>query len=263
MVKALSWISFASLLLVVPAAHAASRESKERAAKRACLNGDYAKGVQLLTDLFIDTNDATYLFNQGRCYEQSNRYEAAIGRFREYLRKIGRETDADKADAVSAEKHIADCEKLLGHKVAEPDAPQPQPPPAEPSPPPPAPPPQPQIPVVVTAPPPPASAGPDGGGLRVAGIATGVVGVAALAAGVVLNLKANSMVNDVQNRYDGGTLSSSKDYKTMSVVGYGAGAACLAGGVLLYYLGVRAGSQVTVAPAVAEGTAGALLTGGF
>jgi tetratricopeptide (TPR) repeat protein len=262
MLKVLSWISFVSLILTAPAAHAATRESKERQAKRACLNGDYAKGVQLLTDLFIDSNDPTYLFNQGRCYEQNNRYEEAIGRFREFLRKIGRDTDADKADAVSAEKHITDCEKLLGHKVAEPGPPAPAPQPAEPQPVQPTTPP-PQTPVIETVASAPSAASPAGGGLRVAGIVIGAVGVAALAAGLVLNLKTNSMVDDVQNRYDGGTLSSSKDYKTMSLIGYGAGGACLAGGILLYYLGTRAGSQVTAAPAVAQGTAGIVLSGGF
>jgi len=257
------WISFLSLVITAPAASAASREAKERAAKRACLNGDPAKGVQLLTDLYIDTNDPNYLFNQGRCYEQNNRYEDAIGRFREYLRKVGGTSDADKADVKSAEKHIADCEKLLGRKVAEPAKTSP-----EPTPPPPLPPPLPEPqpaphPTVVVPQPQPAAASPAGGGLRVAGIVTASVGAAAVIAGVVLNLKANSMVSDAQDLYDRDTYSSSKDYKTMSLVGYGAGAACLVGGALLYYLGVRAGSQVAVSPVVGQGTAGALLGGTF
>jgi hypothetical protein len=32
----------------------------------ACLSGDYTKGVAILSELFVDTKDPTYLFNQGR-----------------------------------------------------------------------------------------------------------------------------------------------------------------------------------------------------
>ena len=43
------------LLLAAPPAIAASRQAQERAARKACLNGDYAKGVDILSDLFVDT----------------------------------------------------------------------------------------------------------------------------------------------------------------------------------------------------------------
>ena len=88
----------------------AAREVKERAAKKACLNGEPAKGVELLTDLYVDSNDPTYIFNQGRCFEQNDRCEDAIVRFREHLRKTIGGSERDRADA---EKHIADCEILL------------------------------------------------------------------------------------------------------------------------------------------------------
>lgn len=99
-----------SFFVLLPSARAANKDAEARAAKRACLTGDPAKGVELLTDLFIESNDPTYIFNQGRCYEQNNRYKDAIGRFREYLRKA---KDASEADRADAEKHIADCRALL------------------------------------------------------------------------------------------------------------------------------------------------------
>jgi hypothetical protein len=99
-----------AVMLVVPSTHAAGLDSKERAAKKACLNGDSAKGVSILTDLYVDTNDATYIFNQGRCLEQNSRYKDAIARFREYLRKAGDQTEAERA---AVQKHIDDCEALL------------------------------------------------------------------------------------------------------------------------------------------------------
>jgi hypothetical protein len=81
--------------------------SKERLAKKACLSGDYAKGVGLLTDLFLETNDTNYLYNEGRCFERNARYVEAAERFKEYLRK---ELELGRADKADAEKHIADCE---------------------------------------------------------------------------------------------------------------------------------------------------------
>jgi hypothetical protein len=105
-----SWIVCALLsanLLVGPSALAAKPPSKERQAKKACLSGDYAKGVGILADLFLETNDSTFLYNQGRCYEQNVRYVEAAERFKEYLRKAPNLGSADKAEV---DKHIADCE---------------------------------------------------------------------------------------------------------------------------------------------------------
>jgi hypothetical protein len=93
--------------VVGPSAFAAKPPSKERQAKKACLSGDYAKGVGLLADLFLETNDPTFLYNQGRCYEQNVRYVEAAERFKEYLRKAHNLGSEDKAEV---DKHIADCE---------------------------------------------------------------------------------------------------------------------------------------------------------
>src|SRR5664279_288568 len=90
---------------------AQGREPQERAARKACLNGDYTKGVAILSELFVDTKDPTYLFNQGRCFEQNHRYEDALSRFEEYLRAAQGTLDA--ADQAAAEKHIADCKDRL------------------------------------------------------------------------------------------------------------------------------------------------------
>jgi len=57
-------------LIATQGAQAGGKESKERAAKTACQSGDAAKGVALLAELYVDTNDITFLFNQGRCFEQ-------------------------------------------------------------------------------------------------------------------------------------------------------------------------------------------------
>jgi hypothetical protein len=117
-------------LLSSPTRAQTSREAQERAAKKACLVGDTAKGVEILADLFVDTNEPTYIYNQGRCFEQNRMYQDAIGRFREYLVKAKRATPDEKADT---EKHIADCQTYLAEaeaaKAASPPTPGPPPPP--------------------------------------------------------------------------------------------------------------------------------------
>jgi hypothetical protein len=234
-------------------------------AKKACLAGNPAKGVEILADLYVDTNDITYIFNQGRCFEQNRRYEDAIGRFREYLVK-GENLSAE--ERALTQKRIDACESYL------PKSESPSPLVSEPAPvasivqphrdP---------IPVTTareTAAQQPRQADEKAGsGMRIAGITVASVGVAALITGVVLNLKVNSMSSDLAkpDNFNRDTDSSRKNYKTLGWVSYGMGAACLAGGSLLYYLGWNVGrtstSTVALVPYVAPGMAGALLGGSF
>ena len=216
----------------------------------------------------METNDITYIFNQGRCYAQNRLYEDAIGRFREYLTK-GEDHLSDDERAV-AKKHITTCESYL--PKPEPRSPLVQEP-------------IPATPIVQTPPPSDATREPSavvvateaqqpdknaGSGLRITGIVLGSLGVVALGAGVALNLKVNNMSADLEkpNNFNRDTESSRKNYKTMGWIGYGVGAAFLAGGSLLYFLGRHAGHSsaqpsVALVPTFAPGTAGALLTGAF
>jgi len=91
-------------------AMAASHQSQERTARKACLSGDYDKGVRILSSLFVDTGDTTYIFNQARCFEQNRRYQDAIGRFQEFLR-VSKDLTAE--ERAMTDKHIADCQDLL------------------------------------------------------------------------------------------------------------------------------------------------------
>lgn len=259
-----------SVLLLAKPASAANRQAQERAARKACLTGDPAKGVAILADLFLDTRDATYIFNQGRCLEQNRKYEDAIARFEEYL--VATDAALSREDREAAKKHIATCRETLAQERGSSSAttvPQPSPPP--PLPPAPTPPPEPSQPIVVQPQPepqPPATHG--RAGLRTAGIVTASVGVAAVVAAVVLNVKANSMVNDMEataNGYSSAKANDRKTYETFSWVGYGVGAACVATGAVLFGIGLKSGgsssTSVALLPAVGPGQAGALLTGGF
>jgi hypothetical protein len=106
-----------------------------------------------------------------------------------------------------------------------------------------------------------------GAGLRGAGIAALALGVAGIATGIALNVKANSIASELET--DRPYLRSREDtrgsYETWGWVGYGVGGACLAGGALLYYLGYSRGrsSQVALVPSAQGGAFGATLQGAF
>lgn len=245
-------------------AFAASKQAKERAAKKACLGGDPAKGVEILADLYVSTDQITYIFNQGRCFEQNNRYEEAIGRFREYLLKGTGQLSAEENAA--AQKHIDTCESYLAQNNARapvapaPVAPAPVAPMAtqtEPS----------AAPTVIQQRLP--SDGRAGSGLRIAGISVASVGLAASVSAVLLNIKAYHMAKDLEkpDNFNRDTDNTRKQYKTLAWIGYGVGGACLVGGTVLYVLGWRAGrdsnSAVALVPSFGPNLAGASLQGAF
>jgi hypothetical protein len=266
-------LALSAMLVAAAPAVAASRDTQERTARKACLKGDYAKGVDILADLFVETKDPTYIFNQGRCFEQNRRYEDAIGRFEEYLRVPT--TTISSEDRALAEKHISDCkDKLPRERVESGTQPPPQPilPPAganvslpeasqiKPSS---------ESDTSVTARPAPQPAE-RRWGLLATGIVTGAVGVGAVVTGLVLNLKANQMATDMETKpgnYSTGAENDQKTYKTLSMVGYGVGAACVVAGAVLIGFGARTrtipSTDVALAPAIGVNQVGAMLTGAF
>jgi hypothetical protein len=256
------------VLLQVKPAFATGRQPRERAARKACLTGDPAKGVSILADLFLDTKDPTYIFNQGRCFEQNRKYEDAIARFEEYL--VTANAVLSQEDRAAAEKHIATCREALARERSSSSATtllQPSTPLSSE----PAPTPEPSRSIVVQpAPEPPSLSTHGNAGLRTAGIVSASVGLAAVIAAVVLNVKANSMVNEIEttsNGYSPAKVDERKTYETLSWVGYGLGAACVATGAVLFGIGLKSGGRsstsVALLPALGAGQAGALLTGGF
>ena len=105
-------------LLALPNARGAagdSLETKERAARKACLLGDVKAGTEILADLYLDTKDATHIYNQGRCFEQNGQNEQAVLRFREYLRKA---QNLSPADSAAVQKKIDDLQAASDHRGA-------------------------------------------------------------------------------------------------------------------------------------------------
>lgn len=127
----------AALLLVWPARAADRVEAKERKARLECAAGNYTEGVRLLAELWVSTGDPTYIYNQGRCYEQCGQNELAVSRFREYLRKAKR---LSSADVGAINRHIDELEGQAAVRAAPPPTvvnlvqPAPAPPVASPAP---------------------------------------------------------------------------------------------------------------------------------
>jgi tetratricopeptide (TPR) repeat protein len=247
------------ILLAVPASgeKGNSKDSQEKAAKKACALGDFQKGADILIDLFVETNDPTYVYNQGRCYQQNNRWEQAISRFREYLRKARDLSDDERAET---ERQIDDCESSLNK------APRIEPPT------PPVPPvphsdsrsalPEPVKQEKATA----LSDDRLSKSLRTAGIICSVVGLVGFGTGVGLALKTQSISSDEQEH--GPTLAKEDQRRTFESwgwVGYGAGAAAIAAGAVLYTIGwARAPSdRVALRPILAPGSASVMLKESF
>jgi hypothetical protein len=246
------------------------RETQEKMAKKACITGDFRKGVDILGDLYVETNDLTYVYNQGRCFEQNHMWQEALDRFREFERK----SPAGASDgAEELGRHIAECQSHLdAEKAAKvvPIAPVETPPTAVPAA-------TPQLHDSTPAPLPASTSLPadslvapavsnDGHGtLRTAGFVVGAVGVAALATGVVFNLKSNSLTNDMYppGRYDADKDSTRKSYETLSWVGYGLGAAGIVAGTTMVVLGwnTKATSTALLVPQPIPGGAAVTLKG--
>ena len=256
------------VLLAARIGRAESVDAKERRARTACLGGDYAKGVQVLSELFVATLDATFIYDQGRCFQQNRRYEDAIARFQEYLRVERKFAKSAKAEA---QKHIDECKDLLAsERLHSPEVAPAAPPPVAPAtaaPDPVSPTAVVNLPPVPPSQPNPPASGNAGSGLRVAGIAISSAGGAALLGGIIFNIKANSLATEIEKAdgYSPGKVNDRKTYETLGWIGYGAGADFVATGALLYILGSRAASEPSVAlvPVCAPEYAGAAVKGWF
>jgi hypothetical protein len=232
-------------------------DEREKVAKKACITGDVDKGIDILADLYVESGEINFVFNQGRCFQQNHRWQEAIDRFSEFLRKARNLSAEAKAET---DRYIADCQSHLSTPTSD-DATPPSTATsaAAPSP----------TPVGILAATSSANAHP-GSGLRRAGIAVGALGLAAIVTGVVLDIKANSIVNDVySNGYDAEKLSSRDSYETWGWITYGIGAASIITGTTLYLLGASAGRaestdrRLSVVPVVGRGGAMLVLQGGI
>jgi len=96
--------------------------------------------------------------------------------------------------------------------------------------------------------------------MRIAGIALGGAGAAAVATAIIFYARANSLSDQVStsDTPSASDYQSGKTAETMQWVFYGVGAASLAAGSILYYVGWKASAErsVSIAPVFGHGVAG-------
>jgi len=222
-------------------------DPRPNAALAACASGDVAKGISILGALYAETRNPSYVFNQARCYQKNGQLEPARSSFAEYLR-IG--TSEPPEDIKRAEGFVKEIDEAIARQQA--NAPKP---------------------VLVT----PVSSVEEGRSrtLRVSSIVLAGLGVAAIAAGVYLSLKVQSIEDDINREFAGedyvtdvgrlqNQLSDGKSYETWQWVGYGVGVAALAGAATTFILSTRASGSpehaaLGVAPALSPDGVGGVL----
>ena len=101
------WLASGITMLLAAGVLAQEEDPREAEAQKECLAGNARRGIELLAQLYVETSNPNFIYNQGRCYEQNGKMDEAILSFREYLRKLGTPTAEEKADV---ERHIAECD---------------------------------------------------------------------------------------------------------------------------------------------------------
>jgi len=185
----------------------------------ACASGNVDRGIAILGELYAETRNPSYVFNQGRCYQKNGQLEPARHRFAEYLR-IG--TNEPPEDIQRAQGFIKEIDDTLARQRASQPAP------------------------VIVAP---AGPSPEGHAntLRTTSIVLAAVGAVAVGVGVYMSLQVkatNDRINqefaDKQWVTDGvwlqQQLSDGARYETLQWVGYGVGIAAFAGAVTTFLL---------------------------
>jgi tetratricopeptide (TPR) repeat protein len=236
--------------------------------------GEYDRALVEFKEAYVAKPDPAFLFNIGQCYRKLGQEEQALDFFRRFLKRAApddpnrAQVEARLRDTETDAVFKGDLQRAEEREEAE------TPPPAEPTvaatpapvvvelPTPPAPPLPRRTPVFVkrAAPVIPATeASHPGRSLRIAGIVTGAVGVASIGTAIYFYSRARAY-SDIVSNYRNHTVAAEqagRDCETAQWVLYPVGAAALATGAVLYWLGWD------VKPVVAPGLAGIAAGGTF
>jgi tetratricopeptide (TPR) repeat protein len=210
------------------------------------------------------------LYNIGAAYRKKAETTGSIDDKKqavEYYRKYLEADPGGKATADANGYIVALTEEIAAASPAAPAEPEPVSPRVEPRPVTPPPPP----PLTAPPPPPPEPAAPPAesrtSALRIAGIATAGVGVALVATGVYFGLKSKSISDEIDglhDHWDQGLYDSGQSAQRNAYIFVGVGAAALAGGAVMYFLGHRDDSPaVSVRPSVTPLGGAVVLSGRF
>jgi hypothetical protein len=116
----------------LPAPPSTDEAARLAEAERACLEGNFPRGIEILVALYLTSRHPAYLHNQARCYEQNGQYRQAAGRYREFLHKVGALPSSEDGGGLTPDKVAAiEARAARLEQLATDAAPaRPEPPPA-------------------------------------------------------------------------------------------------------------------------------------
>jgi hypothetical protein len=120
-----TWVAIGSILALFGPSRAWAQdqtEAREAEARKECAAGRYRRGVEILAELFVQTTEPIYVYNQGRCYEENGQLEQAITRFREYQNKL-RASPGSAGEIAEVEARIKGLEERAKPRTTQPTPP--------------------------------------------------------------------------------------------------------------------------------------------
>jgi tetratricopeptide (TPR) repeat protein len=215
--------------------------------------GDYDGAIREWTEAYKLKNDPVFLYNIAQAYREKKDFEKAISFYSNYLKE-----SPNAANRATVEERIQEMKDSLDKQRATAEKPPSGPVgPGE------------RLPIVPARQEGEAGARSPGRTLKIAGIAAGAGGAALLVTGIIFGISAKSDQQDVQNAVDSGAVwtpelqnqaNSGQTKATVANVTIGLGIAAIAGGGVLYYLGIRKDRAVEVEPTASRHGFGATLT---
>lgn len=250
--------------------------------------GRWDEAAEEFEKAYSTRNDPTFIYNMAQSYRRKGDTKRALDLYKNYLIKAPKSPQrAEVEERISALQ-----DQLNGESASKASAPGtvaplpssvPSAPPVQPMSAPVesasgAPAPQPTLPAAPSASAASAPAAPSvlaqsqvattdtgdrGHGMRVAGMACGAAGVAAVVAGLVFSLEARSYSNKVETSavFNPSDDSQGKSFATLQWVGYGVGVGLAVTGALLYRAGMQGPTSVALVPL--PGGVGLATQGGF
>jgi tetratricopeptide (TPR) repeat protein len=251
---------------LAPAGHAEPRgkrnaESHYNKGMKAYNLGHFPEAIEEFEKAYELAPEPILLYNIAQSHRQDGNAQRAAFFYRRYL-----EAAPDAKNRAEIEKRLAELQSQID---APKDSPAIAPPPAPVPPPVVAPPPVPAPPPVVVQTTQPAQVPPpsQGRGLRIAGLVTGGVGVAAAITGTALVLYGRSQQSSAMSgTWDASKYDSGKSMQTVGWIAVGVGGAAVVTGTILYVVGAKSASvpgTLSLAPLVTPDAGGAVLLGRF
>jgi tetratricopeptide (TPR) repeat protein len=227
-------------------------ETAEQAKER----GEYQTAAREYLLAYERLPEPEFLYNAGEVYRLAGDKQRALSHYRKYLELDPQGRGAASARVASEElgREIAADEEAARRRAAAEEARR-----------------KAEAERAAAAEDPPVVARP-GRGLRIGGVATAGAGAAAIGLGVVFGLKASGINDEAAgwDAFDPARFADGEAAERNMLIFYGAGAALVVAGGVLYYLGHRAGSQtaetkagVAFAPSLAPGAVTIAAVGRF